>query len=239
MLAKNKIIAQLSNNYNYSGAEYDYSSQQNCDGGCQNGDYCRCTTIEDAHITKAKPQELLDHIVDVLSSAFKGEHNPTKNPVNVYAIGRLLIHHKFDDVEYFNVGVTGGYYGEEISDVTHDNHAKFIQDLVNVLSLNSNTSKIEYLLNLEYGHIPEQYKNLDWETKDIAIDNINYIEQQMMLAGKDNTNNKYPLDAIQQAILCTENGAQFNLVDGYHRLNEKIAKKNKNTPAICGRKRSP
>lgn len=239
MLAKEKIISRLNNNYNYSGVDYDYSSTQNCDGGCQNGDYCRCTTIEDAHITKTKPQELLDHIVSVLSDDFKGEYNPMKNPINVYAIGRLLIHHKFDDPEYFNVGVTGGYYGEEISDVTHDNHTKFIKDLVHVLSLNSNSSKIEHLLNLEYGHIPEHYKNLDWETKDIAISNINYIEQQMLQAGKDNQDNKYPLDSQKQFILCTENGAQFNLVDGYHRLNEKISKKNKTTTAICGRKRKP
>jgi hypothetical protein len=235
MIAKNKIKNILQNNYYYRGVECNYEIERNCYLlGCNEEGICRCGIIYEAKITKTDPNYLLTCIQDEIEKNFQGKQNPMKNPINTYAIGRLIIHHKMDKEYNYDIHIIKGYYGEEIDKITNLNHDNFIKDLIHVLSLNSNTSKIEFLLTLEYGYVPEHLKNLNWETKNIPIQQITYLEQQFEKATEDNNQTRYPLNPDEQSIICIEQGNHYQLVDGYHRLQYKIATKKELTKAICG-----
>jgi len=135
--------------------------------------------------------------------------------------------------------VSRGYYGEEFDGVVLDESifSPFLNNLITILSFNTSAAKIESLLKLEYGEVLPQFKDLDWELENVALNKIKFLQHQLDIAKKENAETPYPLDAITQPVLCLEHGDSYKLADGYHRLEKKLSEGEETTPILCGKKR--
>lgn len=148
------------NKFNWKpGVDYDYETDYPCDGGCKD-DYCRCGVIRDITIT-LNFEELLKDCVDSLGK--NKELNISLDDLNVYGIRKLFVLNSFDDESVFEGEATGGYYGQEMGDVTHPKFDLLVEDLRNFLSFHTKESKIKYLLAKEFDEIPEKYKDINFE----------------------------------------------------------------------------
>lgn len=214
-------IIKFTNDFKYAGGiDYEYESTHDCDGGCQNGDYCRCGRICDARVTTLDVTELKNYIVSSLKNE-KSLKDTIDDPFTVYCIERLMVIHKMYDMENYEVGVSGGYYGEEIGDVTFYNFHAFHQDLSHLVHLNSNKGKMEFILMKEYGKILEKLKDVDWTIENIKLSEIETPNEQYAnkLAGEDF---EYLLKPSTHGVVLNkdEHKRIFSLIDGYHRYTK-------------------
>lgn len=212
-------VIQLTNSFGYSGVEYDYESERNCDGGCQD-DYCRCSKICDAHVTEINVTTIKNYIIETL----KRENTLTeivKDPFTVYCIERLMVIHQMYNMELYEVQVEGGYYGEEIGDVTFFNFQKFHRDLSHLVHLTTNKGKMEFILMKEYGKILDKLKDVEWSIENVNLSEISIPNEKYATKLKEE-NFEYLLEPSTHGVVLNkdESTRVFTLIDGYHRYTK-------------------
>ncbi len=207
-----------------------YSSEYNCDGGCNSGDYCRCGTIENAKITSFDyaliEKHIISHIIQLAiypnieltmtdDELYKQYIKHPDNKIFIYGIKKILSINSAYDQSNYEVKTTSGYYGEEIDGYSFSNNKKMIADLNTYLHLKSDQGRMEFLLRREYNIILKDTKDLEWEFKTITHKNIQYQKKHMDEVEQEGVHYNIPVDT---PIVVIEKSPKFlRLVDGYHR----------------------
>lgn len=216
-------------NFRYN-VNYDYSDYRNCDAyGCDDEGICRCGTIENAHVLTVDIPSIVSEIyANHFDNSLASKRNSTINSIlggvskeiDIYTIDRILRINKAYLPDNWEVQVCGGYYGEEIDDIILENSiAQKIEDQIHeALSIIDLTSRIEYLLKLEYGHILPDLQGRQYSLETVERDSIIFGSDEHYR--KVNTEN---LDHYSdknyggiRGIALVKDG-RFRLIDGYHR----------------------
>jgi hypothetical protein len=216
-------------NFRYN-VNYDYSDYRNCDAyGCDDEGICRCGTIENAHVLTVDIPSIVNEIyANHFDNSLATKRNSTINSIlggvskeiDIYTIDRILRINKAYEPTNWEVQVCGGYYGQEIDDIIlEDSVAQKIENQINeALSIIDLTSRIEYLLKLEYGNILPDLQNRQYSIETVERDSIIFGSDEHYR--KVNTKN---LDHYSdknyhgiRGIALVKDG-KFRLIDGYHR----------------------
>jgi len=181
--------------------EYDYDSQTSCsESGCDDEGICRCSTIENAHIISVNVTSMVNDIYpSYFDKSLSTKRNNTINSIlggtskeiDKYTIDRILRINKVYEPTNWEINVCGGYYGQEIDNIIlEDSIARKLEEQIDeALSIIELTTRVEYLLNLEYGHILPSLQNCQYS--------VETIERDKIIFGNDNHYKKINLKNIE------------------------------------------
>ena len=201
--------------------EYDYERSECTCNAYENGDYCRCTTIDHAWV------ESID-VKDIINKLYT-KYCKEPSEINEYCFDRLCTALKIYDKDYYTVESCGGYYGDEIEGVYFENEEKLVTAFMQVLALETDIEKIKFILNFEYGYLIDKVSNstvayiAKVNTSLIDLPQVEYFFKLDRTVIEDYKNRKLPI------AVCTECGGRYGLVDGYHRF---VANKDRATNKI-------
>lgn len=225
----------LENRFNYV-IDYDYETEYSCqESGCDEEGICRCGYICNVSINSIDITKLTDSIYESLIDNSKAGKRQQKlnqllyggEVVDKYCINRIVSHYKLYEIKDWKVGITGGYYGDEIGDVTMND---IIFKLINsecqkLMQLETLSEKIKLVLSLEYGYLLP-----DLESKDFEIININKSDIDFKSLNQSHirlVNGEKELNGLTHYSSSSYHlprgvvrkfGNQFKIVDGFHRM---------------------
>lgn len=201
--------------------EYDYERSECTCNAYENGDYCRCTTIERAWVESINVKLVIKKLYD--------KYCQEQSDMNEYCFDRICTAFKIYDKDYYEVESCGGYYGEEIEGVYFENEKKVVEAFNEVLEFETDIEKIKFVLELEYGYLLNKVSKatvayiLPVPTKHITIPQQEYFKKLDKEVIENYKNTKLPI------AVCLEDGGYYKLVDGYHRF---VANKDRSTNKI-------
>ena len=201
--------------------DYDYERSECTCNAYEDGDYCRCTTIERAWLESINVKLVIKKLYD----KYCQEHSD----MNEYCFDRICTAFKIYDKDYYEVESCGGYYGEEIEGVYFRNESKVVDTFLDVLKFETDIEKIKFVLELEYGYLLDKVKNCTHAyistvyTRAIDLPQQEYFIRLDKDVIADYKNKKLPI------AVCLESGGRYKLVDGYHRF---VANKDRATNQI-------
>ena len=163
----------LENRFNYD-LEYDYHTENYCEeSGCYDEGICRCGIISCAFVTSVNLHNMTNHIYDSIFDKSKSIRRHKRiasilyggELVDKYCIYRILSRYELYDKYLWNVEVIGGYYGEEIGNVTlPDELFKEISTKCSeVVELETLEDKLRYVLTLEYGYLLPEFEKSNFK----------------------------------------------------------------------------
>jgi hypothetical protein len=207
--------------------EYDYERSQCTCNAYEDGDYCRCTTIERAWVESINVHQVIEK--------FYKKYCPEQSKINRYCFDRICTAFKIYDKDHYEVESCGGYYGEEIEGVYFDNESGLLEAFADLLALETDIEKIKYVLEIEYGYLLERIKNKTVakiemvNTDSIVLPQQEYFVKLDREVIEDYKNRDLPIAVcLKEKEIVSEFFDRYNyryiLVDGYHRF---IANKDK------------
>lgn len=193
--------------------DYDYETTD-CNGKCD--DYCRCNKIIDLEIKGV----YLSYILDKLDG----------DEIDKYCFDRILRLNKIYDTRLWGISTTSGYYGEEIEGANFSDEEKMFSEILKIQRLKSLKSKIEFILNTEYGYILDclkgcKYKIQTIKKSDVQLNNKNYYNK----IDKDAYPSDWNEEGLPIGIYTGTSSGGYRIIDGYHRF---VANKNSEIRAI-------
>jgi len=195
----------------------DYSRDYHCyedDSYCE--DICRCSTLSDVCVEDVNLTNIANYIAkNVVLAPIDSNCNCCEEFFE-YAIGRLLVIYKMYDCDNWYVEVGGGYYGEEIDDVTIENK-DFINDVI-VCSQLSGSDRIRFVLEKEYGFLLSKLEDVTFSVKNINTKNIVMANESY---GEKVTPYSEDFDIMG---VCQEINGKYRLIDGHHRYSYALKK---------------
>jgi len=210
--------------------DVEYDSVSHCsEAGCCQGDYTRCTTLENLRVTKAPSTRFIIH------SLFG---NRVKDEILQYCLDRILKLEGADDPNNFTAHASHGYYGEELGDVSFNRRNQVTKKIGDLLFLKTDTARIEFILIEEYSKLlPKmnglKYSSMEVNTERVKIPNREYlikIDKERIEQYKVSLNKEYPI------CVCIKEGDFYTLLDGYHRFSAWESLGHKKTKIIMGEK---
>lgn len=190
--------------------DYDYERSQCTCNAYEDGDYCRCTTIDRAWVESINVKLVVKKLYD----KYCKEHSE----ITEYCFDRLCAALKIYDKDYYEVESCGGYYGEEIDGVYFEKEEELVKAFNRLLELTSDIDKIKFILNFEYGYLIDKVTNstiaymAKVNTNLIDLPQAEYFFKLDRDVIEDYKNRKLPI------AVCVECGGRYKLVDGYHRF---------------------
>jgi hypothetical protein len=217
--------------FQYNGVYVEYNYNNDCENyGCDEEGICRCGTIYDEHVESVDVSLLVKKIYDDFFEQGKAaDRNNAINEIlygigkdiDIYTIDRILRSYKIWENENWDIEVDGGYYGQEVGDVTIKESIadKIEEELWIVFSLPSLKEKIEYLLKVEYGKILPEIADANYESIVIDKDDIIFgVEKHLKKVMKKDldfySDKKY--NGIRGIV--KKSGDKWRVIDGYHRI---------------------
>lgn len=217
--------------FQYNGAHVSHGYSYDCEShGCDEEGICRCGTVYDEHIESVDVSLLVKRIYDEFFEQGKAaDRNNTINEVlfgigkdiDIYTIDRILRSYKIWQNECWQIEVEGGYYGQEIGDVTiRESVADKIEaELWTVFNLPTLKEKVEYLLKAEYGKVLPDLASCRYES--IAIDKSDIVfgaEKHLEKVKKKKLD--FYSDKSYSGIrgIVVKSGDKWRVIDGYHRI---------------------
>lgn len=213
-----KLLAEHDFKYSFSyGTNYEYETARHCaEEGCDG--ICRCETIEDFHFTDELP-------TDSIASSIIGELKRYRKLTDFeeFVITRVIYALNLSG-GHFHADIRHSYYGEEIDSIKFSPVPKDLaKDIMSVLKAKTITGKTKVYLLREYGFILDSLQNTNMQIRNVPINSIRIPN--------DSYTKRLNQDRIQDydgykgiVALCLEDGVNYRLIDGYHRLH--AAKKN-------------
>lgn len=209
---------------------YDYDAYRDCNAhGCDEEGICRCETLENAHVLTVDIPSIVNQIYNsIFDNSLSSKRNSAINSIlggvskeiDIYTIDRILRINKAYEPSNWEVQVCGGYYGQEIDDVLLENSvAQKIEDQINeALSIIDLTSRIEYLLMLEYGNILPALQGRQYSLETVERDSIIFGSDEHYRKVNTKSLDHYS-DKNYQGIrgIALFKDGKFRLIDGYHR----------------------
>ena len=217
--------------FQYNGVYVEYNYNNDCENyGCDEEGICRCGTIYDEHVESVDVSLLVKKIYDDFFEQGKAaDRNNAINEIlygigkdiDIYTIDRILRSYKIWENENWDIEVDGGYYGQEVGDVTIKESIadKIEEELWIVFSLATLKEKIEYLLKVEYGKILPEIADANYESIVIDKDDIifgveNHLKKVMKKDLDFYSDKKY--NGIRGIV--KKSGDKWRVIDGYHRI---------------------
>ena len=192
------------------GAEYHY---ENGSHPCTCGDdYCRCSTIEGAHVTSVNTSTIADQIL----GHFKPQKPSEDRTIEHYCVDRILVAQEAFKPEMYEVKVSWGYYGQEIDGTFLLQASGVGPHVQTVLALQDRHHKIEYVLDLEYNKILDAVKNKEWSIETIKMEDLNFGSKQHEKKVRKSELEMYKDWTLPRGIAIAQDG-KYRLIDGYHR----------------------
>ena len=221
----------LKNNFQYS-TDYDYEEEYSCEeSGCYSEGICRCGRIFDAVVKSIDMDSLTisihEQLVDTTSLQGKRDARISEifyggTEVDKYCINRILTHYKVWDPNNWSVDVEGGYYGDEIGDVSlNDTIFNLIsKDCYNMIELVTLADKLKFVLTLEYGYLLSDIQVSDFELIEITKEQIDF--KKLNTNHIQNVQNEdlsfYKLNYKLPRGIVRKSGDKYKIVDGFHRI---------------------
>ena len=189
----------------------DYETIYSCDEVRCNP-YCRCGVIVNTRITDFNCCAMVQIIESILKSSKFGE----LSKIDQYCLDRIFANLKINE-DSFDINVCGGYYGQEIKSITLQGQvAKECNvHFQKILSLKTLRSKVEYLLNFEYGYLLDSVKNRSWRVGKINKSDLIFGQLEYLRKIRDNPYGMEPYPYYKGVVVA--DGEKYRLIDGYHR----------------------
>ena len=191
--------------------------------------YCRCGTIVNARVEKLKAFEALPMATEFF---LKGTGEAGKFGM---ALAVRFFRHALDEVgDMFEVNVSSGYYGEEVSGVravegrAWSNFYKNIEEF----NLASNSDRLKFVLGMEYGSIlPVVMKWDNWCLVEVPVLDV-HASKDVLERTSDSIVHYYQSYAPWSGAYCAgrlkewypgivvvpnEGGEGYRVIDGFHR----------------------
>lgn len=225
------MIEALRNDFKYM-VSYDYDTIYSCEeSGCNEEGICRCSCITNTYLNKVDVSEI---VTDIYSEIFDNSistkrHNVINSlwgiseDIQKYTIDRILRINKIWKQEFWNINISGGYYGQEIDEVVliEDVVLKINSQLEKAFQTDNLTERIEYLLEIENGFILEDIKNGKYNISVIDIDDVvfsNTEHKRKILIEELEHYSDRNYKGIRGIV--KKDGLKWKLIDGYHRLSK-------------------
>lgn len=140
-----------------------------------------------------------------------------KTDIEKYCIDRILTCLKVYDPKKWEVKTTDGYYGEEIDGVYFLDFE--IQNKIEeLLKLENDNEKIEFVLKLEYGYLLESIKDCNWSIEKTTKNKIIFPQEFYLSKLDKNIVSMYKEYPFARGIVL-QDGENYKVIDGYHRLS--------------------
>ena len=189
---------------------------------CHCGDsICRClkiTSIDGVDVDIEKLSKSISKLTD---------------PIDIYGLQRILSINECYDLESYSIDYGPDYYGEVIYSVELKSEvlSKIDNEFIEFKSKNSLRDKTLFLLELEYGNIPEFLLELETSVisikkDDIIFPNKNHARITRNMVYPISNGGKIPLG------VCREVSGGFSVIDGYNRLS-RISEDIEKIKVIC------
>ena len=205
--------------------DHEYDGYHDCEAyGCDEEGICRCYTIENAWVEKVDINHVEDYILDKVKKTI-GKAQIRENAINSilgdidlsrYFVNRLLRLYKAYDKESWEVGWCGDYYGETVDFVQLYHQDKLIKDLH--MMYGPAQDLIFYVLEKEYGHVPEKLISKKWKAEIVPMDKVVFPQKEHY--NSIHTGLHYYSDSNYQLPrgIVVEDQGYYRVIDGYHRL---------------------
>lgn len=209
----------------------DYSSSNSCElNGCFEEGICRCTEIYDCKVKNVDVTKIADIIYNsYFDRSLSSKRNIKINEllhgvneeINRYTIDRILRINKIWLSDSWEIQTINGYYGEEIDDVIlkHKLATEIKNQIEQALDILDINSRVEFLIELEYGQLLTHLQNLSWKIIRLKKDDIYFPSQSHLELVKKKELNYYfapKYNSIRAIVI--KDGDKWKLIDGYHRL---------------------
>ncbi len=209
---------------NYTGC-LDVTYDSHCNNECSDDDYCRCSTIENIKIHGVS----LTAAAKVTVDTFFFKKDPMYDFL-VYAVERIFRKNHVYDESSWDVEVNSGYYGEEIGNKTLIN-ADARKAVFELFQLTSVEDIMQHLLEMEYGYLLPSLQNVKFDILEISLSDV--VRSQLDHAARvDAKHEKYYEGHTLPIGIVTQNGKEYRLIDGYHRVSAALKESQKTAEFI-------
>lgn len=202
--------------FRYSGVEYDYDSEYDCqENGCNDDCACRCGTIVNTRVTNVDLPRIAEEIIrDRLG------YRVEIDPLDTYCVERILRHHKAYEFGNYEVLTCGGYYGEEIDAVRLEKNESTMElerSLISFFNPRKPCKKIEFILDFEYDRVLPKLMGREWTIESIDRDRLDMGSRGQLKMVKNQDVSMYKGWKLPLGIAISS-GKRYRLIDGYHRV---------------------
>lgn len=225
------MIETLRNDFKYM-VSYDYDTIYSCEeSGCNEEGICRCGHITNTYLNKVDVSAIVTNIYSEIfdNSISTKRHNAINSlwgiseEIQKYTIDRILRVNKIWKPQFWDINVSGGYYGQEIDEVVliEDMVLKINSQLERAFQIDNLSERVEYLLTIENGFILDDIKDKKYHISVIDIDDIifsNTEHQRKIIIEELEHYSDRNYSGIRGVV--KKDGIKFKLIDGYHRLSK-------------------
>ena len=225
------MIETLRNDFKYM-VSYDYDTIYSCEeSGCNEEGICRCGHITNTYLNKVDVSAIVTNIYsEIFDNSISTKRNNVINSlwgisseIQKYTIDRILRVNKIWKPEFWNINVSGGYYGQEIDEVIliEDMVLKINSQLEMAFQIDNLSERVEYLLTLENGFILDDIKDKKYHISVIDIDDIIFSntehKRKVVIEELEHYSDRN-YSGIRGIV--KKDGIKWKLIDGYHRLSK-------------------
>jgi len=225
------MIETLRNDFKYM-VSYDYDTIYSCEeSGCNEEGICRCGHITNTYLNKVDVSAIVTNIYsEIFDNSISTKRNNAINSlwgiseeIQKYTIDRILRVNKIWKPQFWDINVSGGYYGQEIDEVVliEDMVLKINSQLESAFQIDNLTERVEYLLTLENGFTLDDIKDKKYHISVIDIDDIifsNTEHKRKIIIEELEHYSDRNYSGIRGVV--KKDGIKFKLIDGYHRLSK-------------------
>ena len=225
------MIETLRNDFKYM-VSYDYDTIYSCEeSGCNEEGICRCGHITNTYLNKVDVSAIVTNIYsEIFDNSISTKRNNAINSlwgisseIQKYTIDRILRVNKIWKPEFWNINVSGGYYGQEIDEVIliEDMVLKINSQLEMAFQIDNLSERVEYLLTIENGFILDDIKDKKYHISVIDIDDIIFSntehKRKVVIEELEHYSDRN-YSGIRGIV--KKDGIKWKLIDGYHRLSK-------------------
>ena len=225
------MIETLRNDFKYM-VSYDYDTIYSCEeSGCNEEGICRCGYITNTYLNKVDVSAIVTNIYsEIFDNSISTKRNNAINSlwgisseIQKYTIDRILRVNKIWKPEFWNINVSGGYYGQEIDEVIliEDMVLKINSQLEMAFQIDNLSERVEYLLTIENGFILDDIKDKKYHISVIDIDDIIFSntehKRKVVIEELEHYSDRN-YSGIRGIV--KKDGIKLKLIDGYHRLSK-------------------
>ena len=225
------MIETLRNDFKYM-VSYDYDTIYSCEeSGCNEEGICRCGHITNTYLNKVDVSAIVTNIYsEIFDNSISTKRNNVINSlwgisseIQKYTIDRILRVNKIWKPEFWNINVSGGYYGQEIDEVIliEDMVLKINSQLEMAFQIDNLSERVEYLLTIENGFILDDIKDKKYHISVIDIDDIIFSntehKRKVVIEELEHYSDRN-YSGIRGIV--KKDGIKWKLIDGYHRLSK-------------------
>lgn len=181
-------------------------------------DYHRHSKLENIHIVNFSPLSISAKIVSFVFTTNSIQNIPREHEILCYCLERVINATRLTP-EDFDIGVEGGYYGEELGAVKIYNKSKTdaINDILKELLEADDDGRIRIALKYEYGYVLDSLISCVFSVENISRYDLIFPNEQYASHLNRDILNLYKDYSGILGVVKFFNGS-YKVIDGYHRI---------------------